>query len=471
MSSYDKKLENFAVNLFQVNAIKFGDFQTKVGLWTPVYCDLRVLVSYPKLLEDLIDIIIEKIQGLSLDIICGVPYTALPIATVLSVKKGYPMVVRRKEAKSYGTKKLIEGNFKEGDKCIIIEDVVTSGSSILETVKDLEGVGIVVTDAVVVLNREQGGENILKKNGITMHALLTMSQLTDILKKNSYITKAVSDKVSEYLIQHQINPDHRKLAVDRLKMSYKDRANCTSNTITKKLFEIMLEKETTLCIAADLTQTMDILKLAELVGPHICLFKTHIDIIEDFNDSFITSLKEIACKHNFILFEDRKLADIGKTVQLQYEKGIFHISSWAEVITAHSVMGKGTLDVIRQSTSKANCGVFLLAEPSTPSIINEAYSKATIEMGKEYKDLVIGFVAQTPLFSDCPEFIQLTPGVQLEARADNVDQQYRTPEYVVVQAGADIAVVGRGITESREPEVAAKQYKQLLWNAYIKRIT
>lgn len=111
---------------------------------------------------------------MSFDIICGVPYTALPIATVVSIKKDIPMVTRRKE--KFGEARTIEGQFKKDANCLIIEDVVTSGGSVLETVKDFKHYGIDCTDAVVLLNREQGGRKILDQNGIKMHALLDLTQ-------------------------------------------------------------------------------------------------------------------------------------------------------------------------------------------------------------------------------------------------------------------------------------------------------
>lgn len=84
-------------------------------------------------------------QNIEYKHICGVPYTALPIATLVSIKQQKPMLIRRKEAKAYGTKKLIEGKFGGGDTCLIIEDIITSGSSILETVSDLRAEGLFIS--------------------------------------------------------------------------------------------------------------------------------------------------------------------------------------------------------------------------------------------------------------------------------------------------------------------------------------
>lgn len=474
MASFNDKLKSFAVDLFTINAIKFGEFKTKVGLMTPVYCDLRVIVSHPKVMDTLSTLLVEYIKNLeSFDLICGVPYTALPIATTVSVKTDVPMVMRRKEAKDYGTRKLIEGTYSEGNSCLIIEDVVTSGSSILETVKDLNDAGIKCRDAVVLLNREQGGANILKERGITMHALLSMTQLMLYLKEANCIDDSIVNKISNYLQNSQVDASilKKNISINRLKLSYDERVKFSKNSVTKKLLKIISDKKTNLCLAADVTKSADLINLAKQTGPYICLLKTHIDIIEDFSLELIKTLESIAKSQNFILFEDRKFADIGKTVELQYSKGIYQISSWAELVTAHSLTGKGVLDAIKQSSGLDERGVFLLAETSAAgSLINDNYTKGTLKLASEYPDLIAGVVCQNPLFTDNPGMIQLTPGVQLGTSGDNLGQQYNSPANVVLERGADVAVVGRGITQASEPGVVAEKYKKLLWDAYLKRV-
>lgn len=472
MENYEEKLKKFAKDLYSINAIKFGEYKTKIGLMTPVYCDLRVIVSYPKLMITLSDLITEKIQYVKgVDLLCGVPYTALPIATAVSIKTDIPMVMRRKEAKDYGTKKLIEGIFQPGQNCLIIEDVVTSGSSILETVKDLKGSGLQCTDAVVLLNREQGGEEFLKNNGIKMHALLKMTQLMRILQEAGCIDDDIVQKVEKYLSTTKVDKTVMdKIVENRLHMTFQSRALVAKNKVAQKLFEIMQQKKTTLCVAADLLSSTELLNLAEQVGPNICALKTHIDILEDFHPNLIGPLKEISQRHNFILFEDRKFADIGKTVEYQYSKGIYQISCWAPLITVHSLMGKGALDAIKGSKGLVDRGVFLLAEASADgNLINENYVKATLKMAEEYPELVAGIVCQNPLFLQNPGLIQLCPGVQLDNKVDDLGQKYNSPDKVVLEKGADIAVVGRGITKASDPVVASERYRKLLWEAYEKR--
>ena len=168
---------NLVEQLHKIGAVNYGHFTLKSGQTSPIYVDLRSLISHPALLEEVADYLWEKVANLSFDLICGVPYTALPIATVLAYKHRLPMVMRRKEAKDYGTKKQVEGTFEKGQKCLIIEDVVTTGASILETIADLEQAGLAVTDVSALIDREQGGQDALGSHGYTFHPVFTLTQL------------------------------------------------------------------------------------------------------------------------------------------------------------------------------------------------------------------------------------------------------------------------------------------------------
>lgn len=149
--------------------------------------------------------------------VCGVPYTALPLATIVSVQQNIPMLVRRKEAKAYGTKKLIEGIYQAGDTCLIVEDVVTSGSSVLDTVKDLQSEGIVVTDAVVVVDREQGGAANIAKHSVRMHSLFSLSYLLNTLLESGKIERDTVESVAKYIADVQIDGDGKFLN-DKIKV-------------------------------------------------------------------------------------------------------------------------------------------------------------------------------------------------------------------------------------------------------------
>lgn len=190
--------------LFEIGAVKFGEFKLKSGIMSPIYVDLRVIVSYPEVLKSVAEAMWKKINNLEFNLICGVPYTALPIATAISITHNLPMVMRRKEVKDYGTKKAIEGAFAIGQKVLIVEDLVTSGLSVFETSEPLEHEGLKITDVVVLLNREQGAEENLKNKNLNLHAVFTITELLQTLLENNKIDQNIYNTTVQFIIDNQI---------------------------------------------------------------------------------------------------------------------------------------------------------------------------------------------------------------------------------------------------------------------------
>lgn len=193
------KLDQLILELYAIQAVKFGSFTLKSGAQSPIYLDLRVIISKPKLLKAISDLIWEKVKNLSFDLICGVPYTALPIATCLSLDHNIPMILKRKESKEHGTKKILEGIYEKGHTCLIIEDVITTGGSILETMESLSAEGIQVKDVALVIDRQQGGKQRLEQKGLHVYSLLTMADVLHVLQEAAKISVQKADEVKEYL--------------------------------------------------------------------------------------------------------------------------------------------------------------------------------------------------------------------------------------------------------------------------------
>lgn len=187
--------------LYKIGAVKFGDFTLKSGEQSKIYIDLRQIVSYPDVLRAVGEAIWQQVSGEPFELICGVPYTALPIATCISLQQNIPMVMRRKEKKNYGTKQTIEGNFRTGQRCLIVEDIITSGASILETADDLEVAGLKVRDAVVLINREQGGAANLHQRHYNLHAAFTMKEVLNTLLHSEELRK--EDKAAVLSLMHE----------------------------------------------------------------------------------------------------------------------------------------------------------------------------------------------------------------------------------------------------------------------------
>ncbi|KAI0081705.1 Orotidine 5'-phosphate decarboxylase [Panus rudis PR-1116 ss-1] len=263
-------------------------------------------------------------------------------------------------------------------------------------------------------------------------------------------------------------------------LSYEDRAMRHANPAARALLETMERKKSNLCVSVDVTSRKDFLNIIDVVGPFVCLIKTHVDIIEDFDQSLIENLNELSRKHDFLIFEDRKFADIGNTVALQYSSGVHKIAKWSHITNAHPVPGPSIITGLSSVGLPLGRGLLLLAEMSTKgSLATGSYTEAAVQMARAHRDFVIGFIAQRRMDgvganeATDDDFLILTPGVGLESRGDSMGQQYRTPREVVFDSGCDVIIVGRGIYGKGEIQAIqeqAERYRTEGWAAYLARI-
>lgn len=183
-----EQLEALALTLYDIGAVKMGRFTLHSGKISPIYLDLRLLVSYPQALHQVAEAYMLPLEGLSFDILAAYPYAALPIGTAIALHSGWPLIYPRKTAKRYGTGKQVEGTWQVGQTAVVIEDLITSGDSILQAIASLKAVGLQVRDAVVLIDRQQGGRRSLKAQGYDVHAVLTITHLLNTLEQHKRIT-------------------------------------------------------------------------------------------------------------------------------------------------------------------------------------------------------------------------------------------------------------------------------------------
>ena len=199
MTQLDVQLAALADGLLSAGCIKFGEFTLKSGLKSPIYIDLRQIITYPKLLEQVGVAYLPLLKDLKFDRLAGLPYAAIPIATAVSLQGNYPMIYPRKEVKAYGTKAEIEGEFHAGETALVIDDLATTGGSKFEAIEKLTGAELVVKDVVVLVDRQSGAKESLEQAGYAMYAVFTITQLLDYWESTGKVEKDKIEATRKFL--------------------------------------------------------------------------------------------------------------------------------------------------------------------------------------------------------------------------------------------------------------------------------
>ncbi|MGD0994723.1 MAG: orotate phosphoribosyltransferase [Candidatus Bathyarchaeia archaeon] len=180
----DKK-DKVANILFKIDAIKFGVFKLSSGKASPYYIDLRVIPSFPDAFREICDFYAEYITNQigvkNFDRMAGVPLTGIIFASQVAYNLKKPFIYVRKGVRLHGRERRVEGLLASGDRVLLIDDLVTTGLTLKKATEAVRAEGGVVTDAVVFLDREEGGNQQLEKNGINLHTLLKISEVANTL--------------------------------------------------------------------------------------------------------------------------------------------------------------------------------------------------------------------------------------------------------------------------------------------------
>jgi orotate phosphoribosyltransferase len=202
-------MKQVGILLIKNNAIKFGDYILASGKKSPYYIDLRQTISSPITMDwignSLTRIIVNEIGRDRIDKILGVPTAGVPFATVISQKLGIPLIYYRQARKEHGVRKKIEGILDRNDRVLIVDDLITTGESVIESAEVVRDQGGVVNELVVLLDREQGGQQRLRSSRIEPHVLFKISDAMAWLHKVGLLEDETFETVRKYVEEESQN--------------------------------------------------------------------------------------------------------------------------------------------------------------------------------------------------------------------------------------------------------------------------
>ena len=199
-------VKEFAIFLHQNDIIKFGDFTLASGKKSSYYIDLRLVASFPhifrKMIKNLQKLVSEKTGLDNFDSLVSVPTGGLVIGSALAIETVKPLIYVRDKPKDYGTTKSIEGKIFSGMKVVLIDDVITTGNSVINGIKQLKDAGLSISDVYVIINRLEGASNALKLEEVNLYQLTDVLEITKILFQEKLVSKEILDKINNQISQN-----------------------------------------------------------------------------------------------------------------------------------------------------------------------------------------------------------------------------------------------------------------------------
>lgn len=433
---YIKSLKNILLNkLFHLDIIKHGIFTLKNGTTSNIYIDFRKLINYPQLfhyLETLIDLMYPNLFTTSDKQIklMPIPMGGLPLGNYLSFAKQLPQVMIRDKPKDHGTKKIIEGIYSSDDKFVIVEDVITSGTSIKEALQNLLNHNIANLEYKAILcicNRGDLKEinNIQNNIPIPIYSIFTLGEIEE------YISKLNNTNIPINYFNNQ-------------------------SEFANELYRLASIKKSNIILSCDFMNDIEILTILDSIGDQIVAVKLHLDTIqlssnEQYNyENFLSKLKELKIQYNFLIIEDAKFADIDTIMYEKIHSDRLMIANIADAITIHGISGLSILE-----DKKIKIPMIIVSEMSSSNnMIDCDYTSKIINIlrTKEVNRLnsLGGLVCQNnlPKLIKPFEYLTMSPGINLEETTDTGNQCYSIPDK---QNKVGLFwIVGRGITKYKD---------------------
>lgn len=191
-----------AAELWEIDAIKVDvsePFTLTSGNRSPIYIDCRKIIAYPRLFKRIVECFEALADQLEFDVVAGGVTAGVPFAAWLAWTLDKPLAYIRPNRKGFGSKRAVEGVIEDGNRVLLVEDLITDGGSKLSFIDSIRKNGAEITDCLVVFDREQGGVETLASAGVKLHSLFTLSGVLGYGAERGRISESDAREVGEYL--------------------------------------------------------------------------------------------------------------------------------------------------------------------------------------------------------------------------------------------------------------------------------